>query len=210
MNAEFTLVIGSRTVSSWSWRAWLAAKRTDVKFEEVRVVLDTPGTAAAIAAHSPSGKVPVLKHQGRVIWDSLAIGEYLAEQYPRADLWPRDPDARAYARSMVAEMHSGFSTLREALPMDLRPNVAPVSRSAAVDADIARIVQLWEEGRRRFGAQGPYLTGDYTLADIFYVPVASRFQTYGVPLRGEAAEYLQSLLEHPLTLEWQRAAATER
>ncbi len=144
--------------------------------------LSEPGSRAALLDHSPAGKVPVLKHGGRVVWDSLAIIEYLAEQRPAAGLWPAEADARALARSIAAEMHAGFAPLRNHMPMNLRKSLPGKGRGPGVADDIARISAIWADCRRRFGAEGPFLFGRASAADAMYAPVATRFRTYGVEL----------------------------
>jgi glutathione S-transferase len=195
------LVIGNRNYSSWSLRGWLALKHSGAPFEELVIPLSQPRTAEEIRRHSPSGRVPVLKDGEHVVWDSLAIGEYLAERYPDARLWPVDSGARAMARSACAEMHSGFQSLRANLPMNLRLRRAK-PLTPEVQGDIARIVELWTACRARYGQGGPFLFGHFTLADVFYTPVASRFVTYEVPLEGTAQEYVATVLATPAMQEW--------
>ncbi|MFB1030604.1 MAG: glutathione S-transferase family protein, partial [Thauera sp.] len=172
------LIIGNKNYSSWSLRAWLAAREGGFTFEEIRIPLFIPGSRDRILSHSPSGKVPCLNDHGAVVWDSLAIGEYLAEKRP--GLLPGDPVARAMARSVTAEMHSGFQNLRSRMPMNVRKDYTGFGHSPEVDADIARIVAIWNDCRARFGAEGPYLFGRFSLADAAFAPVAFRFQTYAV------------------------------
>jgi len=167
-------------------------------------------TAANIAVHSPSGKVPVLKDGGLVVWDTLAICEYLADRYPDHSLWPSDPAKRALARSAVCEMHSGFASLRGECPMDLVTEKA-VDLSELTHQDIRRIVALWNDMRARYAKDGPYLLGEWSIADAFYTPVATRFRTYGVILSaygdvGPAGAYAATLLADPIYLEWERGA----
>ncbi|WP_296596533.1 glutathione S-transferase family protein [Phenylobacterium sp.] len=203
------LVIGTKKWSTWSLRPWLAAKRSGLPFTETLVELrqENNMSEAAIRAHSPSGLVPVLKADGLTIWDSLAICEYLAEKAPH--LWPKDPAARAMARAAAAEMHSGFQSLRGECPMALEATPKEVSLSPATHKDIRRIVAVWSELLHRFG--GPFLAGEWSIADAFYTPVATRFRTYGVRLSdfgdsGAAGEYCQRLLEQPEFLEWEAAS----
>jgi len=165
------LIIGNKNYSSWSLRAWLAAREGGFTFEEIHISLFIPGSRERILSHSPSGKVPCLNDHGVVVWDSLAIGEYLAEKRP--GLLPADPVARALARSVTAEMHSGFQNLRSRMPMNVRKDYTGFGHSPEVDADIARIVAIWNDCRARFGAVGPYLFGRFSLADAAFAPVPS-------------------------------------
>ena len=206
------LVIGDKNTSTWSMRPWLVAKHLGLPFEEVRVRLRQPSTAADAARHSPSGKIPVLREDdGFVVWDSLAICEYLAERHP--ELWPQDPKDRAVARAVCAEMHSGFPSIRGELSMDLTLHkvveVAEVTR-----AEIRRIAQMWMELRERHEAAGPFLFGTWSIADAYYTPVATRFRSYGVKLsdygdHGPAGIYCDTLLEQPEFKEWEAAALAE-
>jgi glutathione S-transferase len=207
------IVIGTRRWSSWSMRPWLALKATGAPFEETVITLRTTEAAAAIAAHSPSGKVPVLKDGDLVIWDSLAICEYLAETFPAAKLWPDDPAARALGRAAAAEMHSGFASLRGECPMDLSLKTS-IELSEATANDVRRIVALFSDLRGRFSAAGPFLLGAWSIADAVFTPVATRFRTYDVRLSdygdlGPAGAYCEALLETPAYLDWERAALAE-
>jgi glutathione S-transferase len=205
---DFTIYIGNKNYSSWSLRAWLMVKASGVGFEEVLIPLYQDGSRAALLRRSPSGKVPVLHHKGRVVWDSLAIGEYLAEQVPAAGLWPKDTDARAEARSISAEMHAGFMTLRRLMPMNMRRSVTR-DIPPELQADIDRVAEIWDGCRRRHGAGGPYLFGQFTIADAMYAPVVSRFQTYGVRLEGAAQDYAETLWAYPALRQWLADAKKE-
>jgi glutathione S-transferase len=205
------LVIGNKAWSSWSMRPWLVLKKAGAEFTERPVELRRGAeTEAAIALHSPSGHVPALKDGELTIWDSLAICEYLAEKFPQAQLWPKDPAARAHARAAAAEMHSGFSSLRGECPMNLTapPKVAELSE--ATHKDLRRIARLWSDLLQQQG--GPWLGGaEWGIADAFYTPVASRMRTYGVRLSdfgdtGRGGEYAERLLETPEFLAWQAGA----
>lgn len=207
--ADFTLVLGNKNYSSWSVRAWLAARQTGAAFDEIIIPLDQPATASEIARHSPSGKVPVLKTGGLAVWDSLAIGEYLAERYPAAGLWPAAEDARATARAVAAEMHAGFQALRTQLTMNVRAVKSGVTPTPGAEADIHRIATLWSDCRRRFGASGPFLFGAWSLADAFYAPVVSRFTTYRVGVDAGCQAYMEAVLEAPMVVEWFAAARAE-
>jgi glutathione S-transferase len=204
------IVIGTKAWSSWSLRPWLALKRVGVAFSETLVDLrQGEVTARAIALHSPSGQVPVLKDGELVIWDSLAICEYLHERFPQAALWPADPVLRALGRSAAAEMHGGFMALRRECAMALDVDPAPTPLSDEVSNDVRKIVTRWNQPLARSG--GPFLLGDWSIADAFYTPVATRFRTYGVHLSdygdtGAAGAYAERLLETPEYLEWERGA----
>jgi glutathione S-transferase len=203
------LIVANKNYSSWSLRAWLAAKASGLPFDEVLIDLDAPDTAARIAAHSPSGRVPALVDGDVVVWDSLAISEYLAEKAPGASLWPADPAARAMARSVTAEMHSGFTALRGYLPMNIRRAPQPRPSQPAVEADIARIRAIWRTARESHGAGGPFLFGGFTVADAFYAPVASRFRTYAVACGPVEAAWIDAIFDHPAMREWVAAAQRE-
>jgi glutathione S-transferase len=201
------LVIGTKTWSTWSLRPWLVARRSGLPFTETLVKLREFETSEAeIARHSPSNLVPVLKDGELVVWDSLAICEYLAEKAP--GLWPKDAARRAVARSVCAEMHSGFSSLRSECPMDLGLRSQP-PLSEATAKDVRKIVGRWNGLLGQYG--GPFLLGDWSIADAFYTPVATRFRSYGVKLgdhgdTGPAAAYCSLLLEQPEFLEWEKDA----
>jgi glutathione S-transferase len=212
MQQETVLVIGDKAWSSWSLRPWLAAKVAKVPFGEVQIRLRQPDTAEQIARHSPSARVPALRRGSLTIWDSLAICERLAEIAPQACLWPEDANARAVARSVSAEMHSGFHALRKEFPMDFHARIEGHIPSDQAQTDISRIAAIWRESRHDFGANGPFLFGAFTIADAMYAPVATRFRTYGIDLAqfgddGTAAGYAQTLLAMPEMQEWGEGAA---
>ena len=202
-----TLVIGNKNYSSWSLRPWLAMKQAGIAFDEIRIPLYGEGWKERLLGYSPSGKVPVLIDGGITVWDSLAICEYLAEKHP--SLWPQDAAARAVARAVSAEMHSGFVSLRTHMSMNVRKNYAGMGMGAGVAEDIARIVAAWDECRRRFGAEGAFLFGRFSIADAMYAPVASRFVTYGVKLPAGLRPYLESMLALQALQEWIAAAKGE-
>lgn len=206
---ELTLIIGNKAFSSWSLRPWLALKHTGLPFDEILIPLRQPDTAARIAEHSPSGRVPCLRDGDRVIWDSLAICEYLAEIAPAAGLWPEDAGARAVARSVSAEMHSGFVGLRTHMSMDLKAMRPGVGRNAESEADIARVLELWRATRERFGADGPFLFGRFSIADAMYAPVVTRLITYGVELDDVGSAYAEAVMALPAIREWVDAAKAE-
>ena len=203
----YTLYIGNKNYSSWSLRGWLVTKLSGAPFKEVLVQLTGMAPSPAHRAFSPSGLVPCLHDGETIVWDTLSIAEYLAERH--AGMWPADPAVRAWARSITAEMHSGFGALRYDMTMCIRERVDVRPWSDALKANIARVAELWNESRKRYGAQGPYLCGDFSIADCFYAPVAYRFQTYGVAVQGTAGDYLRTLLAHPLLREWETAALAE-
>jgi glutathione S-transferase len=210
---EITLVIGNKNYSSWSLRGWLMLKATGAKFREIVVPLDQPETRQRILEYSPSAKVPVLLHQGLTIWDSLAIGEYLAEIFPDAALWPHDKAARAKARSVSAEMHSSFMELRREAPMNIRGRFPQRELNVQALADIRRIVEMWRECRRQFGERSSldqgYLFGAFTIADAMFTPVATRLRTYEVGLDNDTASYVDRVLSSPAMKEWTAAALKE-
>jgi len=211
----YRLVIGDKAVSSWSLRPWLALRHAGIPFEEINIKLRQPDTKAQILRHSPAGKVPtLLTDDGQAIWDSLAILEFLAEAHPQARLWPERRDARALARSVSAEMHSGFAALREHCPMELLARTPMATLPDAVGAEVRRIVALWGDCRRRFGASGPLLFGAFTAADAMYAPVATRFRTYLPDLApygddGTARAYVDALFALPAMAEWEAGARRE-
>ncbi len=203
------IVLGNKNYSSWSLRPWLVLKHLGARFEEQVIPLDQPSTAEQIRKFSPSGRLPVLIDGDSVVWDSLAICEHLHERFPDRNLWPKDGKARATARSVSAEMHSGFTALRQQLPMRFRETFPAGPLPPDVKADIARILQLWTDCRARFGGGGPFLFGAFTIADAMYAPVVSRFKTYAVPLEGSAAAYAEVLWSLPSVQEWLVAARAE-
>ncbi|HKS93115.1 MAG TPA: glutathione S-transferase family protein [Gammaproteobacteria bacterium] len=207
---QMQLVIGNKAYSSWSMRAWLALKHTGSAFQEIAVPLDVPGYKQKLLAHAPTGKVPVLKADGLAIWDSLAICEYLAERFPAARLWPQDTAARAEARSVSAEMHSGFPIIRREYPFNCRATGRFVQRTEELDREIARMQALWSRCREHFGKREPWLFGEFTIADCMYIPVALRFVTYGTKLSGAAADYVKNAQQHPAAREWITAAKLEK
>jgi glutathione S-transferase len=204
-----TLVIGNKNYSSWSLRAWLFMRQNRVPFAERRIALGQQDTADQLAQLSPSGLVPVLIEDGLRLWDSLAICEYVSERHLDDTGWPSDPRARAVARAVCAEMHSGFSCLREHLPMNLRGEFAWRDFSDKVDKEILRITTLWSECRHAFARGKPWLFGDFSIADAFFAPVAARFLTYNVPLPSDAARYVEELRSLPSLDAWYAEARNE-
>lgn len=210
------LIIGPRTYSTWSLRGWLVMKRTGADFTTVDVRYETQAQKAALRQVSPSGFVPVLKHGDTLIWDTLAIAEWAAETYPEARLWPVDPTARALARSATAEMHSGFSALRTFCGAGPDRPIVGEARSEtpsdpALDRDLARLVDLFRQMRSRFGQTGPWLFGDWSIADAFFTPVAARIRHFQIDLGahgddGAAATYVAALLAQPDFRQWETEA----
>jgi glutathione S-transferase len=203
-----TLVIGNKNYSSWSLRPWLALAYHKIPFEEVIIPIHTPETPAAIAKYSPAGKVPVLIDGETVVWESIAILEHLADRFPDAKLWPADLAARAHARAISAEMHSGFSALRQHCPMNLkRKKARPLTPE--VDADVRRIMEIWRDARTRFGEGGDFLFGAFSAADCMYAPVATRFVSYGIDVDPVSAAYVEAIYALPAFKDWQQAAFEE-
>ncbi len=200
----YTLLIGNKNYSSWSLRPWVLMRQASIPFREEVVSLRPDAGKAARMARLPAGRVPCLDDDGLLVWDSLAIAEYLAERH--RDLWPADSRATAWARSITAEMHSGFGALREGMSMDVRSRRPQRRRGPALDADIARVERIWSETRARFGGEGGLLFGRFTIPDAFYAPVAFRFRTYAVEPAGDAGAYLRTLLALPAMQEWDRSA----
>jgi len=203
------LIIGNKNYSSWSLRPWLLMRARRIEFEELRISLYGEGSREALRRHSPSGKVPVLEHGDLVVWDSLAICEYIAELYPGAGCWPADTAARAVARSACAEMHSGFQALRDALPMDCRRPPGRKPLDATVQADVDRICAIWRSCRERFGTGGEFLFGGFCIADAMYAPVVMRFTSYAVSLGAVERAYVSAVRQLPAMQEWMAAAAEE-
>lgn len=208
--AEFTLYLGNKAYSSWSLRGWLVCKLAGMPFDEAVHDMGAADWPQWVGSISPSAKVPVLKHGERVIWESIAIAEYLTELFPKAALWPTDAGARAHARAIAAEMHAGFGELRKAMWMNTRRRFAGKGRTPGAIADIARITTIWRTTRERFGAGGPLLFGrSFTVADAMYAPVVSRFVTWEPELPDDAKAYVAAVWDHPLLREWRQAADAE-
>ena len=202
----YTLYIANKNYSSWSLRPWVLMRALSIPFEERLVPLEQGSCWDSYRSFSPNGRVPCLHDGDLAVWDSLAVTEYLAER--RAGIWPGESGARAWARCVVSEMHSGFTDLRGLCPMNCGLRVALREVSEGLQADLSRIDEIWCEGRSRFG--GPYLTGPgFTAADAFFAPVAFRVQTYGLALSDGALDYAALLLGHEAMQEWYRAAVLE-
>jgi glutathione S-transferase len=206
--APLTLVIGTKRYSSWSLRPWLALKVAGFDFQEIGIALRQPDTKSNALKHSPSGKVPVLKHGAVQVWESLAILEYLAELRPESMLWPADPAARALARSIASEMHGGFVPLRQTMPMDVLLETRLETIAPEVQADIDRICAIWRDCRARHGQGGPFLFGSFGAADAMYAPVVTRFTTYGVELDPVCRAYVDAIWALPAMQAWKRASAS--
>lgn len=214
---RFQLIIGSKAWSSWSLRPWLLMRQFAVPFDETVIALRAPGTAAEIAAHSPSGKIPVLIDAAApggalTVYDSLAIVEYLADVHPGLPIWPTDPIRRAIARSVSAEMHAGFQALRQNCPMDFNGRNLNPADPAAITADVRRIVAIWEGCRAAHGAGGPFLFGAFCAADAMYAPVVSRFTSYAIDPAthgggATAAAYMAAVWALPAMSEWAAGAS---
>lgn len=203
------IIIGNKNYSSWSLRAWLVLEASGLSYTEVLIDLDALDTATKIAEYSSAGRVPVLIDGDVTIWDSLAIAEYLAEKAPAAGLWPADPAARAVARAITAEMHAGFQGLRGHYPMNIRRKPGDRSPSASAATDIARVREIWRTTRARFGGAGDFLFGPFTIADAFYAPVVSRFETYRVPVGEMESAYMDAILAYPPMKAWADAGRAE-
>lgn len=214
--SHFTLYIGNKAYSSWSLRGWLICKLADIHFDIVSHDMGAPGWFDWVNSISPTARVPVLRHRDantgdRLIWESLAIAEYLNELCPQAGMWPADAAARAQARAIANEMHAGFGDLRNAMWMTLLGKRPGRGRTPGALADIARIVALWRETRTRFGAGGPYLFGKrFCIADVMYAPVAIRFRAWEPDLPEDAEAYVAALWDHPWMAEWRDAALLEK
>lgn len=206
------LFIGNKTYSSWSLRGWLACKQSGLPFEEIVVPLydeewDKRRGGAEFAPSS--GKVPILWDEDVVVWDSLAIIETLNEKAGGDRFWPADPGARAMARSMAAEMHSGYQALRREHSMNIRRTFPETPVSEAAQADVARIMEIWAQARARYGGEGDFLFGEFNAVDIMFAPVVTRFITYGIPVARFALPYMQAVIAHPWMQDWIAAAQAE-
>jgi len=206
------LLIGNKAYSSWSMRGWLACRQSGLPFEEVVVPLydaDWDRRRQGDEFAPSDGKVPILWDGEAVVWDSLAIVDYLADKVGQDRFWPTDPVARAMARSMAAEMHASFAALRRGHSMNVRRSFPPRPPSPAVAADLTRLMEVWAQARARHGGAGPFLFGDFGAADIMYAPVATRIVTYGLPVARFALPYIDAVLNHPFVQDWIAAAQEE-
>ena len=209
MSSDLLLYVWDYNYSSWSMRAGLALRQTGAPFHEVSVHGEGEDTAA-LKALSPNGHFPLLKHGNEWVWDSLAIGEYLHEQFPQAGLWPGAVNARAHARSMAAEMHSSFGTLRSALPMNIRQQYPGFLKTLAVRREITRVSEMWQACLDRFGGDGPFLFGSFSLADAFFAPIVMRFTTYDVELSPPLTAYVDAVRSQPFVKDWVARAQLDR
>jgi glutathione S-transferase len=203
------LVIGNKNYSSWSMRPWIGLKAAGIPFDETLIPFDAPDFKARLAKISGTGKVPVLIDGDVTVWDSLAIIEYAAERFPDAQLWPEDRGRRAHARSVSAEMHSGFAALRNECGMNLHRPIGARALSADARADIARIQESWAECRERYGKLGPYLFGAFSGADAMYAPVVHRFRTYAIGVSLPVRDYMDTMMALPAFQQWTRAGLSE-
>jgi len=207
--SDIVLVIGNKNYSSWSLRPWLLLKLGRIPFSEVRVPLYQENSEMAIRRHSPSGKVPVLRDGDFVVWESLVICEYLAERFPKIPGWPEELRARTMAKALCAEIHAELRALRSELPMNCREEGVRVDLSFEAQREVSRVLQLWRESRKNFGEKGPWLFGEFSIADAFYAPVALRFRSYSIPLGVVEQEYADALLGLEPLQEWVYAAKQE-
>lgn len=211
---SYTIVIGNKNLSSWSLRPWLALKRCQTPFQEVLLKLDTPTFAHEVGQYGGAGKVPILIHAREgaaplTLWDSLSICEYLAEQFPEKNLWPNDQSKRAAARTVVSEMHSGFANLRKNMPMNVASRFPGQGRASGVQEDIDRVCQLWHHCLSNYSGSGPFLFGDFSIADAFFAPVVTRFTTYAVTIDKTCQQYANTIWAMPEMREWANAASAE-
>src|SRR5436305_7978480 len=203
------LVIGNKNYSSWSFRPWIAMKVAGIPFDEEVISLYVEGGREQILKHSPGGKVPILVDGDTHVWESLAILEYLAEKFPSAGFWPADRQARAHARAISTEMHAGFAALREECGMSFWRPPAKRALSAAAQANVARVQEIWTDARAKYGARGPFLFGKFSAADATYAPVVQRFIAYEIDVTATVQAYMQAMTALPTWQEWRRAALRE-
>ena len=208
--SELTLIIGNKNYSSWSLRPWLFMKHAAIPLAEKRIALYTSTSREELEPCHSNCKVPVLIDCDLIVWDSLAILEYIAERFPDSHGWPEDTKARTIARSISAEMHSSFVNLQSELPMNCRRRYTNIKVSDATQRDIERIRGLWRVCRDQYGGEGEWLFGKFCIADAMYAPVALRFAGYGIPLSGTEVSYVQSILKHPYIIEWMEAGRQEQ
>lgn len=205
----WTLTIGNKAYSSWSLRPWILLRQFGIAFDERVIPLYEPTSSLEIQRHSPNGKVPVLAADDVVVWDSLAIMEFVADARPDLAIWPADPAARAMARSLSAEMHAGFMALRQACPTNFRRTPKAVKLSPEVQRDVDRVEAAWAAARSRWGQGGPFLFGDFTAADAMFAPVVNRFDAYAVPVSPESRAYMDAIRALPAWTAWIEGGAAE-
>ncbi len=204
---DITLVVGSKTFSSWSLRPWLVLKQANIPFNEIVITLNQVATRERIRQYSPSGRVPVLLHGETRVWDSLAIAEYVAELFPDRELWPTKAQDRALARSVSAEMHSGFAAMRQQLSMNVKKHLPFPALTDDTQNDLKRVFDIWNECLGR--SDGPFLFGKFSIADAMYAPVVTRLTTYSIPLTGAIKDYVETIHGLPAMKEWIQGAQSE-
>jgi len=204
-----TLIIANKAYSSWSFRPWILMRHFGIAFEEITLPLGQADTTEIFLRYSPTGKCPVLHADDLIIWDSLAIIEYIAEKFPDLAIWPRDEKARATARSLAAEMHSGFLRTRAQLPMNMRRKPAARELTPEVVAEIARLEEAFAAMRRRFGQDGPFLAGTFSAVDAMFAPIVNRFHIYEVPVSAQTRDYMEAMMALPAWRDWEQGAKQE-
>lgn len=203
------LIIGNKNYSSWSLRPWILLKYFKIPFEEILIPLYEGKYKQKILKYSPNGKVPALIHGSVVIWESLAICQYIADLFPKKRMWPQHMRDRALAYSIAQEMHAGFTQLRTHMPCNIRSRYPGCGMTPEVKKDIDRILEIWSACRKRFKNQGPFLFGYFTVADAMYLPIVTRLRTYGVALKGLSRDYAETMLGLPAFKEWEEAGTRE-
>lgn len=207
---SLTLVIGNKNYSSWSLRPWIFLKKFSIVFEEERIALFTATTNDLLAAYHSNDMIPVLLDNGFEVWDSLSIIEYLSDAYLQGAGWPVDQKARAFTRSMSAEMHSSFQALLDEMPMNCRKKINGINLSASARKDVERVIWLWEQCHQQYGQYGPWLAGAFSAVDAMFIPVALRFAGYGIDVKGFAKEYLQTVLADEWIRQWMEDGRHEK
>jgi glutathione S-transferase len=203
------LILGNKNYSSWSLRPWIAMRHAGLEFDEEVIPLYEPGSSEKVLKYSPAGKVPILIDEGTPIWESIAILEHLADKFPKAALWPADEKVRAHGRAISAEMHAGFGALRRHCPMNMRRRRRKLALTPEVAEDVRRIEVIWTECRDRFGRNGPFLLGPFSIADAMYAPVVSRFFSYDIGVGAAAEAYMATMMALPAWKEWESAGEHE-
>ena len=208
--SKLTLIIGNKNYSSWSLRPWVFMKHHQIEFDEKKILLHTETTDEELSQYDSGTKVPILKDGDLEVWDSLAILEYVSEQYCESSGWPHEASARAVARSISAEMHSSFANLRSELPMNCRKQFNRINLSIEAAEEVTRVKEVWRICRTQFGRSGEWLFGEYSIADAMFAPIALRFNGYSIPLEGIEKNYVQSVLDQPCIIEWIAEAKAEK